>query len=395
MVALVLLLLGGYLGLQNQTIKESVLGSSASWVPEIIQNRIEVRLASVTVQQGRSADAVVVASGYLESRRQARIGARAAGRIDAVMFEEGDRVDDDQLLAELDHKDMDAALAAAAASVARAKAALLEQQVLIDQSKADMDRAQSLRNSKSISDSEFDQALFTYRAAVARKESMESDLVLAEAQRNQAEQLRENMFIRAPFAGTVISKDAEEGESIQPGGMGGTSGRGSVATIADLDHLEIECDVQEDFISRVSEGQEADIAIDAVQSKKYHGVVRKIIPMGDRARATIKVKVEIKDADELLFPEMSGTVYFLPTEQDLETSEKARMFCPTSAVDSDPQGNRFVWVADEEQRAKRIDVKAGNDRDGRTEIIEGLTGSERVVVNPQDLEPGVPLVVAE
>jgi RND family efflux transporter MFP subunit len=298
-------------------------------------------------------------------------------------------------LAELDHKDMDAALAAAAASVARAKAALEEQQVLIDQTKADRDRAESLRKSRSISESEYDQARFAYRAAVARNQSLASELTLAEAQREQAEQLRENMFIRAPFAGTVISKDAEEGESIQPGGMGGTSGRGSVATIADLEHLEIECDVQEDFISRVAEGQEADIAIDAVQSKKYHGVVRKIIPMGDRARATIKVKVEIKDADELLFPEMSGTVYFLPTEDDLATSEEARLFCPTSAVDSDPQGNRFVWVADSEKRATKIAVKAGNDRDGRTEIVDGLSGSERVVVNPEGLQEGTPLLVAE
>lgn len=388
------MLVGGYVGFQNRTVNETVLGSS-NWVPEIMQNRIEVRLASVTVQQGRSADAVVVASGYLESRRQARIGARAAGRINAVMFEEGDKVDKGELLAELDHKDMDAALAAAAASVARAKAALMEQQVLIDQAKADMDRAESLRKSRSISESEYDQARFAYRSAVARKQSMESELVLAEAQRNQSEQLRENMFIRAPFAGTVISKDAEEGESIQPGGMGGTSGRGSVATIADLDNLEIECDVQEDFISRVSEGQEADIAIDAVQSKKYHGIVRKIIPMGDRARATIKVKVAITDADELLFPEMSGTVYFLPTEQDLQAGEESRMFCPTSAVASDPQGNRFVWVPDNEKRARKVAVRAGNDRDGRTEIVEGLTGSERVIVNPEDIQEGTPLLVAE
>ncbi len=86
------MLLIGYVGYQNRTVRESVLGEQGTWVPEIMQNKIEVRLASVTVQQGRSADAVVVATGYLESRRQARIGARAAGRINAVLFEEGDKV---------------------------------------------------------------------------------------------------------------------------------------------------------------------------------------------------------------------------------------------------------------------------------------------------------------
>ncbi len=372
-----------------------LLQGQSQWVPEIMQNRVEVRLASVTVQKGRSADAVVVATGYLESRRQARIGARAAGRINMIFFEEGNRVSKGEILAELDHKDLDASLAAAAASVARAKSALAEQEIAIELALADKDRAEKLWTSRSIAESEYDQARFNYRTAVARKTSMEADIALAEAQKQQAEQLKENMFIRAPFDGTVISKDAEVGESILPGGMGGGSGRGSVATIADLDHLEIECDVQEDFISRVTEGQEADIAVDAVQDKKYHGTVRKIIPMGDRARATIKVQVEINDADELLFPEMAGTVFFLPTERELEISDEPRIFCPTTAVDTDDDGNQFVWVTDAERRAQKIVVKAGDDRDGRTEIIEGLTGKERVIVNPQDLQEGAPVTIVE
>ncbi len=368
---------------------------NSSWMPEIMQNRIDVRLKSVEVQQGRSADAVVVATGYVESRRQARIGARAPGRIDSVTFEEGDRVTAGELLAELDHKDLDASLAASAASVARAKAALGEQQILIQQADADKQRAERLRGTAAISQAEYDQFNFTHQSALARLESLKADLLLAEAQQQQAEQLLENMFIRAPFNGTVISKDAEEGESIMPGGTGGTSGRGSVATIADLDTLDIVCDVQEGFISRVREAQEADIAIDAVPDKKYHGVVRKIIPMGDRARATIKVQVQINDTDELLFPEMSGTVFFLPTEKEVEVSEERRIFCPTAAVDFDPEGNASVWVVDPENLARRIEIKTGQDRDGRTEVLEGLTGKERVVMDPKDLQSGTPVRITE
>lgn len=393
---LVLLMLGvvGWFGFQWNAAT-GLLGSQSEWVPEIMQNRIEVRLASVTVQKGRAADAVVVATGYLESRRQAKIGARAAGRINKVLFEEGNRVSKDEVLAELDHKDMDASLAAAEASVARAKASLAEQEITIEQTLVDKNRLEKLWKSRSVAESEYDVTRFAYRAAIARKTSLQSEIALAEAQKQQTEQLLENMFIRAPFDGTVISKDAEVGESILPGGMGGGSGRGSVATIADLDHLEIECDVQEDFISRVVEGQETDIAVDAVQDKKYHGTVRKIIPMGDRARATIKVQVEIEDADELLFPEMAGTVFFLPTEQELEVSDEPRIFCPSTSVDSDEEGNQFVWVVDAEKRAQKIDVNAGEDRDGKTEIIEGLTGRERVVVNPEELHAGAPVTIAE
>ena len=124
-------------------------------------------------------------------------------------------------------------------------------------------------------------------------------------------------------------------------------------------------------------------------------MVQQILPMGDRARATIKVEVEITDADELLFPEMAGTVYFLPTKQDLEISDEPRIFCPSTAVDTDEEGNQFVWVTDPEKRARKIAVQAGNDRDGRTEIINGLTGNERVIVNPQEVREGVFLRIIE
>lgn len=377
-----------------------LLGDKSEWVPEMMQNRVEVRLVSTTVQKGRSADAVVVATGYLESRRQARIGARAAGRIDVVNFEEGDRVKRGDLLAELEHRDLDASLAAAKASVNRARASIEEQGILIEQALVDKKRAEELWTNRSTAKSALDQARFAYRTAVARKTSMAADLALAIAQQQQTEQLRENMFIRAPFDGTVISKDAEVGESILPGGMGGGSGRGSVATIADLDNLEIECDVQESFISRVSEGQEAEISVDAVQDKKYHGVVRKVIPMGDRARATIKVQVVITDADELLFPEMAGSVFFLPMAKSSESSnelasDKPRMFCQSSAVDRREEGKQFVWVVDEEKRAQPIEIVAGEDRDGRTEILEGLSGKRRVIANPEELRKGTPVKVTE
>jgi RND family efflux transporter MFP subunit len=395
-VLLTLAILGcvGWFGYQYAN-ENGMLGSQSEWVPEIMQQKIDVRTERVQVKKGRSADAVVVATGYLESRRQARIGARAAGQVDIIDFEEGDRVVKGEVLAELEHKDLEASLSARKASVTRARSALSEQMILIEQATVDKERAERLWTSKSFSKAEYDQTRFTYLSAVARKNSLQSELSLAIAQQQQAEQLKENMYIRAPFDGTVISKDAEVGESIMPGGMGGGSGRGSVATIADLENLEIECDVQEDFISRVKEGQEAEIAVDAVQDKKYHGKVRKIIPMGDRARATIKVKVAIVDADELLFPEMAGTVFFLPNEQDEEVSDEPRMFCSSSAIETDDDGNRFVWVPDADKRAKKLPVEIGDERDGKTEIMGGLTGKERVIVNPVDIEEGSALSIGD
>lgn len=383
-------LLGGIGGGMALAIKNGWVAVGKDWlaVPEMIQARPEVRLAAVTVETGRSAEALVVATGYLESRRQAKIGARGTGRIESVHVEEGSKVASGEVLAVLEHADLDASLSAVAASLSRAKAALGEQEIQIAQSQRDLERAEKQWKSKTITDSEYDEKRFKHDGNVARRASLAAEVALAEARVREAEQMRENMFIRAPFNGTVISKDAEVGESILPGGMGEASGRGSAVTVADLDHLEVECDVKEDYISRVTPGQNAEVAVDAVPKFRYQGRVRKIIPMGDRARATIKVKVEIVNVDARLFPNMSATVYFLPEDAEAAAEQPTRrVFCDTEAIRSDDAG-RFVWIADENDRLRRQDVTTGSERDKRTEITAGLAGGERVVVTPSGLESG-------
>jgi len=378
-------------------------GWTSEWlaVPDAIRPRTEVRVAAVTVESGRSADAIVRATGYIESRRQAKIGARAPGRIEILKVEEGSRVAHDDVLAVLEHADLVAALEAMRATLQRSKAELAEQEVEIARTKADFGRVEKLFASKSISETEYDAARFAHQSAAARRDSVVAAIALATARVREAERLVENMFIRAPFDGTVISKDAEVGESILPGGMGDASGRGSVVTIADLEHLEVDCDVKEDYIARVEVGQLAEVAVDAVPDHRYQGRVRKIIPMGDRARATIKVKVEILDVDERLFPEMSSSVFFLPQRgPGEETAPKSktsarRVFTRTAAIGRDESGS-YVWVVGEGDRLARVSVVIGADNDGRTEILEGLAGGQRVVLDPPaDLRPNQLVKVSE
>jgi RND family efflux transporter MFP subunit len=348
-------------------------GWTAQWlqVPDAIRPRTEVRVAAVIVESGR----------------QAKIGARAPGRIEVVNVEEGSKVTRNEVLAVLEHADLVASLEAMRATLARAKAELAEQEVAITRAATELARAEKLFARKSISDTDYDKARFEHQAAVARRDSLKAAIELASARVREAEQLKENMFIRAPFDGTVIKKDAEVGESILPGGMGDASGRGSVVTIADLVHLEVDCDVKEDYIARVQVGQSAEVAVDAVPSHRYQGRVRKVIPMGDRARATIKVKVEILDVDERLFPEMSSTVYFLPagstdaaSASSAPTNEK-RIFVRTAALVKEESGP-YVWVVGDKDRLARIAVVTGAEQDGRTEITKGLTGGERTVIDP-------------
>jgi len=378
------------------------LAESRGWLPnmdrmlESVRPKPEVRVSIVSIETGRSADATVVATGYVKSRQQARIGARATGRIEKVNVEEGSRVKANDVLAVLEHADLNASLAAVKAMAARSRSELLEQDVEIQRTQKVFDRAQKSLAAKTIAAAEFDAAESAHAAAVARKISLEAALQLAEARVEEAEQVVENMFVRAPFAGTVISKDAELGESIMPGGMGEASGRGSVVTIADLDHLEVECDVKEDFISRVTAGQQSEVAVDAVPDRRYQGKVRKIIPMGDRARATVKVLVEILDADERLFPDMSSTVYFLSAaneEQNQDTNP--RIFCPNDALHTEG-AERFAWIVTTDDRLKKVIVEVGEEKEDRSEIINGLSGGENVVVSvPKEFKEGVLVKTAQ
>ncbi|MFN9717414.1 MAG: efflux RND transporter periplasmic adaptor subunit, partial [Planctomycetota bacterium] len=363
---------------------------------EAVRAKPEVRVGLVNAESGRSADATVVATGYLKSRQQARIGARATGRIQELRVEEGSNVQTNDVIAVLEHNDLDAALAAAKASAARAKSELQEHEVEIQQAEREFARAEKSLALKTMTPAEYEQALYKRDAAIARRSSLEAAAQLDEAQLMEAEQLRENMFVRAPFNGTVISRDAELGESIMPGGLGEGSGRGSVVTIADLEHLEVDCDVKEDFISRISMAQLAEVGVDAVPDRRYKGRVRKIIPMGDRAKATVKVRVEILDDDGRLFPEMSSTVYFLPADQEQKTDEsQTRVFCPTEAVITDAD-TRFVWVVDADNKVSRVTIMTGEARDGRTLVKAGLTGGEKVLVMPpKDLNPGMEIKPVE
>jgi RND family efflux transporter MFP subunit len=194
------------------------------------------------------------------------------------------------------------------------------------------------------------------------------------------------MLIRAPFDGTVVQKGAEVGETIMLGGMGAASGRGSVATVANLDMLEVETDVTESVLGQIAIGQPAEVAVAAVPNRRYLGRLRRVVPLGDRARGTVKVYVEILDADERLFPELVATVNFLPGSAEgtalVERSSQRALYVPASAV-VEEGGATFAWVVDREGVIQRRPLKVVAE-DQRARVEEGLREGENVVVNPPE-----------
>jgi RND family efflux transporter MFP subunit len=207
----------------------------------------------------------------------------------------------------------------------------------------------------------------------------------------------ENTFIRAPFGGTILRKDAEVGEVVAPVATGGGLTRGAVVTMADLETLEVEVDVNEAYIAQISSEQPARIVLDAYPDTAFSGRVRQIVPTADRQRATVQVKVSILDRDPRILPEMGSRVEFLAAgrpDTDAPVDQPPRVFLPAEAV-RDDAGQPIVWVV-RDGRVARVQVDAGPVSAGRREIRRGLGGGEQVVVSSTGaLEDGMAVAVAQ
>ena len=333
----------------------------------------------------------ITANGYVVARTKASVSSRITGRLAFLSVEEGSVVERGQVLASLENADYQAAVQQAEAEVARSRAALREAEAERDQLRRDLERANRLLGDSLISEQEVEDVASRLAATEARVGVQAAQVESASAAVAVARANLENTFIRAPFDGTVLRKDAEVGEVVAPVATGGGLTRGAVVTMADLETLEVEVDVNEAYISQIATDQAADITLDAFPDTSYRGAVRQIVPTADRQRATVLVKVSILDSDDRILPEMGARVDFREMEgSDTATAEAPRVFVPSEAV-KDDAGRAVVWVV-RENRVYQVYVDAGPVSGGRREIRSGLSGGERVVLSGHDgLEEGTPV----
>ncbi|HYO25569.1 MAG TPA: efflux RND transporter periplasmic adaptor subunit [Lacipirellulaceae bacterium] len=363
----------------------AALGGGAYWA---LYDRLFplplVKVESVQVMTLGQARTELTATGYLESRWQAAVGAKVPGRIAEIPVEEGDVVQAGDVLAELEHSDLDAMLASRRVAVVSAEAQLAEAEFNLAQAQRTLTRERELNRRGVGTDAALELAETAYNAAQAVLNARVAAVDAAKSAVLEGEEAVKNMFIYAPFAGTVVTKDAEKGESIMPGGMGASSGRGSVITLAKLDELEVDTDVKEDYLGVLHKGQPTQIVVDAVADRRYKGRLREIIPMGDRTRGIVKVKVSVLDPDERLFPELSATVHFLPDDQnpsDADAAQQKGTFIPAAAIQGTGD-EQFAWVV-ENGRVRKAPVEAaGEANDGLVPIAGGLQGGDQVVIDP-------------
>ena len=338
-----------------------------------------VPVQTVTVESPTSASgAVLNASGYVVARRLATVSSKVTGRVAEVLFEEGAEVEADQVLARLERSTVDAELNLSTSGVEAARRNLREIEVRLADARKTLDRNRSLVERKLVSQSVLDSSAAEVAALSARLEAARAEVDVAKAQVGLGKQQLADLEIRAPFKGVVISKDAQPGEMVSPMSAGGGFTRTGVATIVDMDSREVEVDVNESYINRVSAGQKVECVLDAYPDLKIPAHVISIVPTADRQKATVRVRIGIDQLDPRILPDMGIKVSFF--ENGASAAPKGVLVVPENAVIHEGDAS-FVWVVRDGKVEKRA-VKVGSAKDDQVPVTSGLEGGETIVVDP-------------
>jgi len=255
------------------------------------------------------------ASGYVVARRQATVASKITGRVLEVLIEEGQEVQQDQVIARLDDTNTRAELDQARAQMAQAEASLQAAKVALDDARRIYTRNQQQYAALVISAQDFDNAQVLFNTAQSEFNVREKALAVARATLETAQRSQNDTIVRAPFAGVVTVKAAQPGEIVSPISAGGGFTRTGIGTIVDMASLEVEVDVSENFINRVHPGQKATVRLNAYPDWSIPAEVIAVIPTADRAKATVKVRVGFKERDARILPEMGARVSFLSEPQ--------------------------------------------------------------------------------
>ena len=338
----------------------------AGTVGHFFSSAEEVSLVSAVLQSPAQENAVLTASGYVVAQRKAAVASKGTGRLVYLGVVEGDVVKKNQIIARLEDEDIQA-------QVNEATANLKVQEAELKVAESNFKRQRSLFESRLASQLDVDNAESNYFRVLA-------SIDLAKARIEAAEVAMENTRIRAPFDGTVLTKNADVGEIVAPLAAGVNS-RAAVVTIADMSSLQVETDVSESNIEKITAEQGCEITLDAYPNKRYKGFVAKIVPTADRAKATVLVKVGFDSYDKQVLPEMSAKVLFLTEMKQSDTySEELILVIPLTAITSQNNKN-FVFMINDDI-AYKVEVTAGRKIGSYVEIVQGLKNGDRVIKNP-------------
>jgi HlyD family secretion protein len=319
------------------------------------------------------------ATGYVVPQRKAAVASKAQGRLEWLGVLEGSRVKKDEIIARVESRDVEASAAQARAQVQVAEANLQLQQAELRDAEVNLKRSEMLLEPKAISKQQYDADLARYNKARASISNAQASIASSKANARAAEVSVEQTVIRAPFDGVVLIKHANVGDNITPFSAAADT-KGAIVTIADMDTLEVEADVAESNIARITVEQPCEILLDALPNLRMAGRVSRIVPTVDRSKATVLVKIRFVDRDPRVLPDMSAKIAFLSKPVPPEDNKPLTAVQPSAVVDRDGKAVVFV-VAD--GKVRQVPVTRG-PKIGELQAVQGVKPGETVVLAPAD-----------
>ena len=280
--------------------------------------------------------AVYSGTAPIEAFAEADVIAKVEGEVREVLVEEGDDVDEGQILARLDGD--------------RLRLELSESQARLRKMQRDFERNQELRGKGLLSEGDF--------------EKLRYDLEALQAAFNLARLELDYTQIRAPIAGVVSERYIKLGKTIRVGEP--------AFRVTSFDPLVAYMHVPEREYRRIGPGQPVQIEIDALAGQQIYASVTRVSPVVDPATGTFKITIEIHDDERRIKPGMFGRMNIV-YDQHVDVLQ-----VPRSAV-IDELGSEFVYVVEGDKAVKRF-VQTGYGDAGMLEIVDGLGESDRVVV---------------
>ncbi|MBL0123378.1 MAG: efflux RND transporter periplasmic adaptor subunit [Betaproteobacteria bacterium] len=322
---------------------------------------------------------VLNATGRVSAQRKAAVSTKATGRLEFLAVQEGSIVKAGQILARIENRDVSATQDQAQASLRAARANVEQGMAEWRDADSNLKRSEDLAKKNFISSATLDTAKARFDKARAAVASLNGAVGVAEANVRAANVSVEQTLIRAPFDGVVLTKNANVGDIITPFSSAADS-KGAVVNMADMSTLEVEADVSEISLSKITVAQPVEIQLDAFPDLRLLGKVSRIVPTVDRSKATVLVKVEFVEKDNRVLPDMSAKVSFL--SRDLKPEERKPVIAVQPAALVKRDGKDVLFQIDN-NAAKLVAVTVGN-KIGDLVQVSGVKPGDKIVLTPSE-----------
>jgi RND family efflux transporter MFP subunit len=369
-----------------------IISTGILYFAGIFTPSVNVEVANVAQMYPSQTFTLLNASGYVVAQRKAAVASKVTGLLVSISVEEGSRVKEGQIIAQLENDDVKAAKRQAEANLNVSRYNLEQTEAELQDATLSFNRNKELLANDYVSQAEYDASEARYRSAIAGVDAAGATVKANEALLQAANVAIEYTLIRAPFDAVVLTKNADVGDIVTPISAAAEA-KAAVVTIADMGSLQVEVDVAESNLQTVKVGQPCEIQLDALPESRFRGEVYMVVPTADRTKATVLIKVRFLDSDNRILPEMSAKVAFLSKPVKPEEQKPRTVINPGAVMDR--KGKNVVYVVKDNQVVE-TPITVGERLGDMVEVIEGVKAGDRVVVkNTEKLREGSRIKVIE